>query len=342
MLESKHRETIYHQLCMEIMRAARDLPSLSAAASRALNRPEVVSDPTLSAMVRSFVTQSEARLRVDEGDASERTSDSHAASPFTPAPSDVAAGERARSLYNRLRLRLEEHLAQYNETGAADVLVSLWDLHERHPAHVARATVERCQEQVRRLGERREAFRTHLGELLTRVRDAVAAGDERTAGWLIRRLDAIHTLLPQVLSAEQLEQVRQQALRDGRKQESREALAQLRDREKSVAAEIQRLGAMVHRCRRLCEARAEHPEISETARTELNGAIRALREHGREWLATLMLELDALLDDLRDADGKAHAQVDRFVQSVRQALVSLREQVRELQRGGSGSGGAPV
>src|SRR5688572_16175533 len=61
--ECRHRETVYQQLCADILREARDLASLALATSRALAHPDVRNDGMLAGMVRSFVAVREAEVR---------------------------------------------------------------------------------------------------------------------------------------------------------------------------------------------------------------------------------------------------------------------------------------
>lgn len=343
MMESKHRDAVYHQRCVEIMREARDLAALAQAASKALNHPEVVADTTLTAMVRAFIAEYEARLRIESDDGREGAS-SQLVRPFAP-PKEAAPITRDQVVcaYNRLRLRLEEHLAHYNERGAGDILVSLWDLYERYPQWVDRASVERCQEQVRRLTRCRDEFRSQLDRLVQQARQAAQSGDEKSAAWLMRRLSAIHSLLPEVLPRERFEALAEEIRRCCQQHDQREAIAALMERERAVADEIKRIGALVHRCHKLAARAAQEPQLAAAAQAELRAAITELKAHDSEWLADLMLELDALMADLHDPQGRVHAQVDRFLEQVRQALVKLREQVQAVQaeRGGQPAGRPP-
>lgn len=334
MMESKHRDTIYHQRCMEISREARDMASLTAAASQALNHPDVASDTVLTAMIRAFIAECEARLRIEDAGPREPThAESQLLRPFaTPSAAAPATKDQVVGALSRLRLRLEEHLAHYNESGASEVMVGLWDLYERYPRWIDRSIIERCQAQVRRLASCRDEFRAHLDDLVSQARQAAQDGEEKTASWLARRLAAIHTLLPEVLPTARLEQVTQEIRRSCTRHDQREAIGELMARERAVADEIKRIGAMVHRSQKLGSQAESDPALALEARTELQRAIAELRTHNNEWLADLMLELDTLMDDLTDSDGRIHAQIDRFLKNVRGALIQLHEQVKAIQK----------
>lgn len=60
----KHRDASYQALCAQILRETTDLHTLAAAATRALSHPDVCQDPLLAGMVRSFIAEQEAALRV--------------------------------------------------------------------------------------------------------------------------------------------------------------------------------------------------------------------------------------------------------------------------------------
>lgn len=334
MMEFKHREAVYHQRCMEIMRESRDLASLAAAASRALNHPEVAGDATLTAMVRAYVSECEARLRVQGGgETVSPVAKSQLLRPFEqPANPTLVTREQAAAAYNRLRLRLEEHLSHYDENAAAEVMVSLWDLYERYPRWVERASVERCQEQVRRLTERRDQFRSQLETLITEARKAAQRGDEKTAGWFVRRLSAIQMLLPTILPRERFNEIAAEVRRYTRRHDQRETLSRLMERERAVAEEVKRIGAIVNRCQRISARAAEEPGLQEEAEQEWRRVVEELRAHHNDWLAELMLEIDTMIDDLHDPDGRIHAQADRFLKSVRQALAQLHAHVRAIQK----------
>jgi hypothetical protein len=333
--DAKRREAIYQQRCAEIMRETRDLESLSYAAARALGHPEVHADPLLFGMLRSFIAEREAeiRSRAHLPRTAEEEEEAEPASPVKrPAEFRLPLRERVQNALSKLRLELEGHLTNYNEAGAEDALMRIKDLRRRYPGHVELAIVERCEEQLERLTEQRDLFRTQLGELAQQAVEAVHGGDQKTAAWVLRRLTAIHTLLPAVLPEDLYKSLRDTIVRCEEKQERHEVARQLVAREQAVGAEIKRLGAIIHRYHTLSQKASVDQAVVRRAADEYRRAVEEVRSHNDEWLADLMIELDGLLDDLRGPRDRAEAQVDRFVNNVRIALRQMQQEIEIIQR----------
>lgn len=331
--DAKRREAVYQQRCAEIMREIRDLESLSYAAARALGHPEVHADPVLHGMLRSFIAEREAEVRArahlpSTAEEEEVAPDSRAEKP---SAFKLPLRERVQTALSKLRLELEGHLTNYNEAGAAEALMRIRDLRRRYPGHVGPEVVERCQEQLKRLTEKRDMFRKQLTELVQQAALAVQRGDQKTAAWVLRRLSAIHTLLPAVLPEDRLQALRERIVRSGEKQERHEAARQLVARERVVGAEIKRLGAIIHRYHKLSQKGSANDAVVRQAEEEYRHAVDEVRSHGDEWLADLMIELDCLLDDLHGPRDRAEAQVDTFVNNVRTALDQMRQEIEAIQ-----------
>ena len=60
-------------------------------------------------------------------------------------------------------------------------------------------------------------------------------------------------------------------------------------------------------------------------------AVREILSRDKDWLASLMMKLDSLLEDLKDPDGKAGAQVDQFLERVSQGLTQMRLTIQANQ-----------
>ena len=332
--DAKRREAIYQQRCAEIMREMRDLESLSYAAARALGHPEVHGDPVLFAMLRSFIAEREAELRARAHLPGAAEEDEAAAGPAVEKPKDfkVPLRERVQAALSRLRLELEGHLTHYNEVGAQEVLARIKDMHHRYPGHVERTVVDRCETQVKRLTEQRDSFRNQLTELVEQAVAAAQGGDLKTASWVSRRLSAIHTLLPAVLSRERYEGLRDAIAQSMEKHERHEAARQLVAREQAVGAEVKRLGAIIHRYHKLMHKTPSDDAVMRHAAREYRRAVEEVRSHDDEWLADLMIELDCLLDDLRGPRERAEAQVDQFVSNVRTALHQMQTEIEVIQK----------
>jgi hypothetical protein len=332
--DAKRREAIFQQRCSEIMRETRNLESLAYAAARALGHPEVHADPVLHAMLRSFIAEREAEIRarapVPEGAEDEEP---EGGPTVKKAPEfKLPLRERVQGTLSKLRLDLEGHLTTYNEAGAKEELVRIRDLRKRYPGHVESEVVERCEEQVKRVGKERDLFRTQLNELVDQAAKAIRRGNQKTAAWVLRRLSAIHTLLPAILPEDHLETLRERILQSGEKQERHEAARNLVTREQAVGAEIKRLGAIIHRYHKLSQRAPVDQDVIRQAEAEYHRAVEEVRSHGDDWLADLMIELDCLLEDLHGPRDRAEAQVDKFVNNVRLALRSMRGEIEQIQK----------
>jgi hypothetical protein len=332
--DAKRREAVFQQRCSEIMRETRNLESLAYAAARALGHPEVQADPVLNAMLRAFISEREAEIR------------SRAQLPKTAEDEEVEARpaaakvpefrlplrERVQGTLTKLRLDLEGHLTNYNEAGAAEVLERIRDLRKRYPGHVELEVVERCEEQLKRVAEKRDLFRTQLTELVQQASEAIQGGNQKTGAWVLRRLSAIHTLLPAILPEDHLETLRERILRSGEKQERHEAARNLVAREQAVGEEIKRLGAIIHRYHKLSQTDSVDQAVLRRVEEEYRRAVEEVRSHNDDWLADLMIELDCLLEDLHGPRDRAEAQVDKFVNNVRLALHHMREEIELIQK----------
>jgi len=332
--DAKRREAVFQQRCSEIMRETRNLESLSYAAARALGHPEVQADPVLYAMLRAFISEREAEIRSRAqvpGTAEDEEAEVHPAARKVPE-FRLPLRERVQGTLTKLRLDLEGHLTNYNEAGAEDVLVRIRDLRKRYPGHVELEVVERCEEQLKRVGEKRDLFRTQLTELVQQASEAIQGGNQKTGAWVLRRLSAIHTLLPAVLPEDLLKTLREGILRSGERQERHEAARNLVAREQVVGGEIKRLGAIIHRYHKLSQTDSVDRGVLRRAEEEYRRAVEEVRSHNDDWLADLMIELDCLLEDLHGPRDRAEAQVDKFVNNVRLALHHMREEIELIQK----------
>jgi len=332
--DAKRREAVYQQRCAEIMRETRDLESLSYAAARALGHPEVHADPVLFGMLRSFIAEREAEIRARAH--LPRPVEEDEAAPASPVKKPVEfklpLRERVQSALAKLRLELEGHLTNYNEAGAEEVMARIKDMRHRYPGHVESAVVERCEERVKRLAEQRDMFRERLSELAQQAVQAVQRGDQKIAGWVLRRLSAIHTLLPAVLPEDLYKELREMITRCEEKQERHEVARQLVARERTVGAEIKRLGAIIHRYHKLSQKIPRDDAVVRRAEEEYRHAVEEVRSHNDEWLADLMIELDGLLEDLHGPRDRAAAQVDKFVNNVRVAVRQMQREIEAIQK----------
>lgn len=331
----KRREALYQQLCSEIMRTAVDTASLQAVANRTMNHPDVVSDTMLASMLRTFIAQREAVLRDSRSTPDEehyqRQRQSKLESAFEHRPgTHFPTRSELLGIFQRFQSEFDAAIAQFEERRADQVLDKLRSLRRRFPVHIPAADLQRCEEQYDRFLKRAGVYRRQIKELATQATAAAAAGDEKTAAWIIRRLHAIHALLPTLLSVERLEELRAQITQSSQQHESQEIVEELMGREREVVAEIKNLAGIIHRFHQL----ALHlpPGDQRLRRAEINyrRAVQRIRELDTDWLASLILQLETLLDDLDDPGSAAHNKLDQFIVNVRTALNRLRLEIRAI------------
>ena len=332
--DSKRREAVFQQRCAEIMRETRDLESLSFAAARALGHPEVHADPVLHSMLRVFIGEREAEIRVRAvvPGVDDQEDDQPLPPPSKRAEFHVPLKERVGSTLAKLRLEFERELTHYNVGAGEETLVRIRDLRRRYPAHVTEQVVQRCTEQLERAAAKREDFRKQLIDLVHQAGVAIGHGDQKSAAWVLRRLSAINSLLPSVLPEAQLDALRERILSLEEKQERHEAARQLVERERAVGAQVQRLGAIIHHYHKVLSDPQADPAVRRRAQRAYHAAVDEVSSHDDDWLADLVIELDDLLEDLHGPNDRATAQVDKFVANVRTALQQMKDEIREIQR----------
>lgn len=123
--------------------------------------------------------------------------------------------------------------------------------------------------------------------------------------------------------------------RGGHEHETQEAAREFAARQQEVVARIKNLAGIVYRFHQLAERLP--PTDNAYRRAELNyrQALAEIRTLDTEWLTGLVLQLEALLDDLDDPTGQMQTQLDQFIFNVRTALNRLCLEIRARQaRGG--------
>lgn len=339
----KHRQDIYQQLCAQIMSGAVDQVSLQSIAARVLHNPDVSGDGTLASMLRSFIAQREASLRAGPTPAeahalSEERSKLQSAfggaggSPFPTREALIVS-------FGRLQRDFDAFLAQFDEKQARLVLDKMRELRRRFPVHIAAVDLQRCEEQLDRLLKQAGQYRRQINELAEKGAAAARTGEQKTAVWITRRLQAINTLMPSLLPPEELERLQSEISRGGDVHETQEAARELLERQREVADKIRELAGVIHRFHEL--AQRLPPEDNAYRRAEVNyrRAVEEIRHLDTSWLTSLVLQLESLLDDLDDPTGQMHTQLDRFIASVRTALNRLCLEIRARQRA---KGAAPL
>ena len=338
--EFKHRDSAYQQICSQIVREASDLPTLSAAAGRALSHPDVCGDPGLAAMVRTFIAEREAALRTrhrvehpePEDDSQLRTAFEEIDSAEFPTRKQLLAS------FMRHQKDFEVHLAQYNEAAARYAVEKLRELARRFPVHIDGDVVTQHEEQFEEFSQRCTTMQKQIDDVTRQAVDAAREGDQKTASWLLKRLRAIHALTPVLLPQERFETLREQVLESGRAQEHREALREVIAREREVATQIKQAGGVIYRFHKVASQLPPESEQFKRAEAAYREAVDEVRKRDTEWLTGLLLELETYFEDLNDPAGKAQEQLDRFIGTVRSALNQLRLVIRAIQRERVGGG----
>lgn len=333
----RHRGDTYQRLCAEIMRTAVDTASLNAVAGRALSHPDVCADSELAASLRAFIAEREAALRTARTTPGEEFQAQSETSKLTQGFSSRGRDEPPTRMevleaFGRHHRELDALLAQYDERRAIKVLDRLRDLRRRFPAHVTAADLQQCEEQHDDTARRRAAYQRQLQELTQQAAEAAAQGDLDRAGWVLRRLDAVHALLPELLTSGMYTELRDLVLRSSTDHEVAEALRELRLRQREVVSQIKHLAGVVHQFHRLAEERPPTDNAYRRAEVNYQHALQQIRQMNTEWLTGLVLELETFLQDLGEDGGQMHTQLDRFIGQVRTALNRLCLEIRAWQR----------
>jgi DNA repair exonuclease SbcCD ATPase subunit len=292
----------------------------------------VTSDPVLAGMLHSFIAQREATLRASLTPAekeAQKAQRSKLERAFDgPAWRGFPTREELLLSFARLQRDFDAYLAQFEELRAQHVLDRMRELRHRFPVHIPAADLQRCEEQYDRLLKRAGQYRRQIQELATQGAAAARDGDEMTAAWVGRRLQAINTLLPNLLPPQELEKLQATISQSTTAREALEVQRDLLERQREVAFKIKNLAGIIHRFHEL--AGKLPPEHEAYRRAELNyrRAVEEIRGMDTEWLSGLVLQLETLLDDLEDPTGQIQNQLDRFIGSVRTALNRLCLEIR--------------
>jgi hypothetical protein len=334
----KHRQGTYQQLCAQIMREAVDTDSLQHVAARALSHPDLAGDATLAAMVRSFIAEREAALRAARRTPAEDHARQEQASKLQHAFAGAHGAEyptRGALLgaFAQLHRDFDAYIAQFEEQRAQRTLCKMRDLRQGYPVHIPPGDLQQCEERFDRLLRRIGTYRRQLEELAGRGAAAAQAGDQKTAAWILRRLEAVHTLLPHLLPTEQLEGLRALITRSGSEHESRESALELINRERAVGNRIRNLAGVIHRFHEVARQAPRDAEAYCRAEANYRRAVEEIRALDTDWLAGLIVQLETMLADLDDP-APLQTQLDQFIVNVRTALNRLRVEIRGIQTGG--------
>lgn len=341
----KHRMDVYQRLCAEIMTLGVDSASLERIASRALNHPDVNADSLLASMLHSFIAERRAALqsaRITAQGAGEAEPPVAAPAPrppqrprrFVDVPSvaDLPTRDEVLDTFSRLRREFEAFVQQFEEPKAVHTLDKLRLLRQRFPVHIPAVDLQTCEEQFDSFRKRCATYRRQIDDLAQRGATAALAGDHETGAWVVRRLEAIHRLLPMLLPSDHLDRLRSEIMLRASEHERYQATQQIRQRKHEVITQIRELAAVVHHFHQISQhAQMGDPEYDRAEMT-YREALETIRSLNTDWLTGLVLELETLLEELDDPSGEHHNQLDRFILNVRTALNRLCLEIRAHQQ----------
>jgi len=141
-------------------------------------------------------------------------------------------------------------------------------------------------------------------------------------------------LVPEIMLAE----LRARITNSEEQSETRELRRELLSRERAVADEIKQLAAAIRQYEQVVRQAPADSDERQRAEAAYRAAVERVRALDSDWLAGLILQLETLLDDLRDPTGEIHNQLEQFIVRVRAALNRLRVEVRSIQAGRRGGG----
>lgn len=338
--DGRRRDSAFERFAAEIARDSGDLERLRRVEARVMNHPDVRADTELAAMLRTYIAQKEAELRVAEHQLT--GTNNLGGAHFQPSATELTRREPSATAIESSAARLEhefhDHVGQFDRAGARAALERIRELVVRYPGKCDPERLPRLERQFAQFDDRLDRFRTQVHTLAAQAVAAARSGDGDRATTALRRLSAIHAARPNLVSEAEFEHVRRQLEQAAEIREHQEAARALLRRERAVAAEIKSIAADIQRFHRVAR-RFSHddPAYVEAAR-EYAAAVAALKSHDEEWLAALILEFAELLEQLHESTGRAAAQVDRFLASVREALTKLKLRVRSEEGESQGRG----
>lgn len=339
--EARHREQLFNQLSAEILRSCRDDNSLRYASDRAMNHPDVLKDPLLASMLRSFIAERQAELNARIY--SQRLASNLTTPPWQSVSRADSRGtpdrQQIRAAYERIHREFEGRLIHYDVSSAEKVLERLAGMQDRYPDMISLAEISRCRVDLARVRERRAGLESEISEVADRAVAAARDGRNDEVAGLLRRLTMFQSAGPHVFSDARRKQIEDAIAQASDAFEHREAAARLLELERAAAAEVRRMAGHV---RAFHEAVRHLPQDSPQFR-DAEQAYRAttleeVRAHDADWLADLMIELDERLEEFHDVTGRAEAQVAEFLHRVRNALNHVRNEVRQIRRESSAAG----
>jgi len=333
--DARHREQLYNRLSAEILRSCRDDNSLRYVSDRAMNHPDVIKDPLLSAMLRSFINEREQEFRTrmySQRTEAERSFPAWSTPSAPPAARGTPDRPHVRASFERIRHEFEGRLVHYDVATAERVFERLESMHKRYPDMVSDAEISRCRVDLARVAQRRQTLESEITQVAERAVRAAGQGRSDVVAGLLRRLTMFQSAGPHVFPETRRREIEERVAAASDVFEHREAAGRLLELERRAAREVRRMADSVRRFHETVRrSTPDSPEFA-LAEREYAATIADIRAHDSEWLAELMIELDERLEEFHDVTGRAEAQVTDFLRRVRHALNRVREEVKEINR----------
>ncbi|RIK66631.1 MAG: hypothetical protein DCC65_08780 [Planctomycetota bacterium] len=325
----KRREAAFEHLRAELFREAGNRAAFTAATRRILARPEVQRDSELRAMLKQVINEREAQFPKVHAHLAPRPLGVLHIAAEKPSQERRDRDADSRELLKLLIHQFEDAIHYYHETTARATFQKMKAVWERHPALKPPHEPSHSEGELARLVERRNEFLAHVDELANKATVAAREGNAAQVSRTLRRLTSIHAMHPELLPAPHLEDIRRHIQAAAELHEDKVLARKLLERERTVAAEIRHLAHAIHHFQRVARSVPHDAAAYAAAEARYREAVKALSAHDADWLAGIILELVDILGAFHTPQKTPQEQVDRFVASVRSALVQLRKEVRQ-------------
>jgi hypothetical protein len=351
-MNTKERDAVFQHWRSVILRETRDLASLEQVGARALQDREVRADATLESLIRADLEQRRAEIEREQ-----QGVDSAARQPRPTVRRSAYVGRRTTSLVGReprpesrsvppapvppppapaqvafdcLAQALSGWLQRNDESEARAVWEQMRAFQQESRGVIPPAALQPYEQQVAKLRTRLEHFRDQVAALVQQAVAASRQGDEQDVAKLMRRLTAIHVTHPRLLDEAQLEQIRADIVHANEEHQDGLTARKLVERERVVAAEIEKVAAAVHEFYRVvCAVPDTSAEFRAAEATYLR-ALEEVRAHDTEWLTGFVLELGDLLAEWTEPPLTAAKRIDHFLESIRLSLKGIHAEMGNI------------
>lgn len=334
-MNTKQRDVVYQRWSGVIRRETRDLTSLEQTAARALGDSDVRDDPTLQSMIRADIQKRRIEL-VQESQSQPRASAPPEPHPdrLSERPTAVSDAKQHQDFenFNRLVLALSTSLERRDEKETKDILAKMKALQERSPHVIPAAVIEEYAGRVEKLRIHLAQITTEIAALTERAVLASRNGNEQDLVRSMLRLTAIHAAHPNLLDELELEDIRR-AVVDAADEHRlhRRTIKKLRDRERTINAQIKTLAAAVREFHRVALTVPGTTAAFRDAEATYLRTIQEVRTYDAEWFSGIVLELADLLAEWSVPPLGAEGQIDRFLDGIDKGLECIRAEMRVIE-----------